>query len=132
MKYDGPFEILRKLSPVTYQIRLPVSYGIHPIINIAHLERYEKSPPDLGARPSKSLNRDDFDVLPEIEIERIIADRWRKVRGRRVQQFKVQWKGYGPEHDEWLTKRALRNAPAILAHWLDSKDVPPMVMSAEN
>jgi hypothetical protein len=44
MKYDGPFEIIRKLSPVTYQLRLPVSYGIHPILNIAHLEEYKKSP----------------------------------------------------------------------------------------
>jgi hypothetical protein len=52
MKYDGPFEIIRKLSPVTYQLRLPVSYGIHPILNIAHLETYYKSPPELGDRPS--------------------------------------------------------------------------------
>jgi len=44
MKYDGPFEIIRKLSPVTYQLRLPASYGMHPILNIAHLEPYDKSP----------------------------------------------------------------------------------------
>ncbi|KAI5885659.1 uncharacterized protein SCHCODRAFT_02446274, partial [Schizophyllum commune H4-8] len=34
MKYDGPFEIIRKISPVTYQLRLPESYGMHPILNI--------------------------------------------------------------------------------------------------
>jgi hypothetical protein len=124
MKYDGPFEIIRKLSPVTYQLRLPVSYGIHPILNIAHLESYRRSTDDLGTdRPIKSFNRDDFDVKPEVNVEKILAERWRKVRGRRIQQFKVRWEGFGPDHDEWLTKRALRNAPAILEDWANLKKV---------
>jgi hypothetical protein len=118
LKYDGPFEINAKLGPVTYRLRLPVSYGIHPVINIAHLEPYNASPPELGDRPSLSLHRDDFERLPEVEIDRIIAERWRKVRGRRVQQFKVRWKGFGPEDDEWLTKRGLRNAPEVIAAWI--------------
>jgi hypothetical protein len=118
LKYDGPFEINGKLSPVTYRLRLPVSYGIHPVINIAHLEPYNASPPELGDRPSLSLHRDDFEKLPEVEIEQIIAERWRKVRGRRVQQFKVRWKGFGPEDDEWLTKRGLRNAPEVITAWI--------------
>jgi hypothetical protein len=121
MKYDGPFEILRKLSPVTYQLRLPVSYGIHPILNIAHLEAYHESPPEFGSRPTKGLNRDDFDVTPEVDIESIIADRWRRVKGKRIQQFKVRWKGFGPEDDEWLTKRQLRNAPMVLQDWQNLK-----------
>jgi hypothetical protein len=121
MKYDGPFEILRKLSPVTYQLRLPVSYGIHPILNIAHLEAYHESPPEFGSRPTKGLNRDDFDVTPEVDIESIIADRWRRIKGKRIQQFKVRWKGFGPEDDEWLTKRQLRNAPMVLQDWQNLK-----------
>jgi hypothetical protein len=74
LKYDGPFEINAKLGPVTYRLRLPVSYGIHPVINIAHLEPYNTSPPELGNRPSLSLHRDDFEKLPEVEIDRIIAE----------------------------------------------------------
>ena len=62
MKYDGPFEIIRKISPVTYQLRLPESYGMHPILNIAHLERYQRSPPEFGERPTKPLHRGDFDL----------------------------------------------------------------------
>jgi hypothetical protein len=121
MKYDGPFEIIRKLSPVTYQLRLPVSYGIHPILNIAHLEEYQKSPAELGDRPTKNLNREDFDTKPEADIECILAERFRKVRGRRIQQFKVRWVGFGPEDDEWLTKKGLRNAPMIMQDWMDAK-----------
>ncbi|KLO04838.1 hypothetical protein SCHPADRAFT_808112, partial [Schizopora paradoxa] len=42
MRYDGPFEILQKVSPLAYRLRMPASYGINPVINIAHLERYHK------------------------------------------------------------------------------------------
>ena len=48
MKYDGPFEIIQKLSAVSYRLRMPQSYGIHPILNIAHLERYQPSPAEFG------------------------------------------------------------------------------------
>ena len=75
MKYDGPFEIIRKISPVSYRLKMPASYGIHPVLNIAHLEKYRSSPPEFGSRPQKSLHRDDFDVLPEYEVERIVAER---------------------------------------------------------
>jgi hypothetical protein len=48
MKYDGPFKVFQKLSPVSYRLRLPESYGIHPILNIVHLEKYQPSPSEFG------------------------------------------------------------------------------------
>ncbi|THU85673.1 hypothetical protein K435DRAFT_631404, partial [Dendrothele bispora CBS 962.96] len=62
---------------------------------------------------------DDFEKLPETEIECIVAERWRKINKHRVQQFKVRWKGFDPSHDEWLGKQALRNAPDILTAWIN-------------
>ena len=122
MRYDGPFEVIRKLSPVTYQLRLPASYGIHPILNIAHLKEYKSSPPALGDRPTKRLNRQDFNELPEFEVEAIVGERLRKTRaGRRTREFKVHFTGYGPEFDKWLPPRNLRNAPELLAHWQATK-----------
>ena len=123
MRYDGPFEIIRKLSPVTYQLRLPASYGIHPILNIAHLEEYKQSPESLSNQPTKRLNHEDFNDLPEFEVEAIIGERLRKTRaGRRIREFKVRFTSYGPEFDEWLPPRNLRNAPELLAHWQATKN----------
>src|SRR6202042_2536990 len=51
MKYDGPFEAIQKLSPVPYRLQMPGSYGIHPILNIAHLEKYQSSPAEFGEHP---------------------------------------------------------------------------------
>ncbi|KIY45304.1 hypothetical protein FISHEDRAFT_49687, partial [Fistulina hepatica ATCC 64428] len=53
MRYEGPFEITQKLSPITYRLRIPASYKIHPVISIAHLEPYHGSPPEYGTRPSR-------------------------------------------------------------------------------
>jgi hypothetical protein len=44
VKYDGPFEIIKKISPISYQLKMAASYGIHPVLNIAHLEKYQTSP----------------------------------------------------------------------------------------
>ena len=118
MKYDGPFEIIRKLSPVTYQIRLPASHGMHPILNIAHLEKYVKSPDALGDRPMRRLGREDFDIHEEWEVECIVNECLRKTgKGRKVREFKTCFKGFGPNYDEWLTKAMLRNAPEVLLQW---------------
>jgi hypothetical protein len=118
MKYDGPCEISQKLSPATYRLRLPASYGIHPVLNIAHLEPYVSADLSLGPRPSKHIDRADFDNLPEFEVESILAERWRKARNqRRVQELLVRFVGY----DEWLPRRNLRNAPDLLQLW-DRRD----------
>ena len=74
MKYDGPFEIIQKLSAVSYWLRMPESYGIHPVLNIAHLEKYQPSPAKFSNQPTRSLNRADFNELSEYEVEMIIAN----------------------------------------------------------
>ncbi|KAG8903991.1 hypothetical protein FRC01_008900 [Tulasnella sp. 417] len=124
-KYDGPFEISAKLSPVTYRLRLPASYRIHPVINIAHLQPYRVSPPEFGERSRKHLNREDFEELPEYEVERIMDEKWEDLparkgrRSRRIKRYLTRFVGYGPEWDEWLTSQDLRNAPAVMREWND-------------
>ena len=115
MKYDGPFEVIQKYSPTTYCLRLPSSYGMHPVLNVSHLEPYQRSNPKFGERPLKHLNRADFTEVPEFEVERIVVERWRRSRnGRRVQELLTRFTGYDSTYDEWLPHRNLRNAPEVL------------------
>lgn len=126
MKYDGPFEVIKRISPVAYQIRLPASYGMHPILNIAHLERYEASPAEFGDRPKRDLNRDDFNQLEEFEVERILREKTRRSsNGRKQILYLTRFVGYGPEYDEWLPRRNLRNAPDVLQAWEARKRSAP-------
>ena len=97
---------------------MPESYGIHPVLNIAHLEKYQPSPAKFSNRPTKSLNCADFDELLEYEVEMIIAYRRKKSRkGRYVVEYLTRFKGYNADSDEWLNSRQLRNAPEILEVW---------------
>ena len=97
---------------------MPQSYGIQPILNIAHLERYQPSPAEFGNQPTKSLNHTDFDKLLKYEVEMIIADQRKKSRkGRYVMEYLTKFKGHNADSDEWLNSRQLRNAPKILKVW---------------
>src|ERR1700683_2529748 len=51
MKYDGPFEIIQKISPISYRLKMLALYGIHPVLNITHLEKYQSSPPKCSSQP---------------------------------------------------------------------------------
>ena len=101
---------------------MPESYGIHPILNIAHLEKYQPSPAEFGNQPTKSLNRADFDKLPEYEVDKIIAERRKKGKNsRRIIQYLTRFQGYTEDSDEWLNQKQLRNAPEILEAWRTSQ-----------
>ena len=129
MRYDGPFEIVKKISPVSYQLQMPASYGIHPVLNIAHLEKYHTSPPppEFGVRPQNSLNREDFDNLPKYKVEKIVAKHWKKGwNGRRILQYLMCFKGYSEDYDEWLTGDQLKNAPEPLEIWRRLKEMQRM------
>jgi hypothetical protein len=101
---------------------MPESYGIHPILNIAHLEKYQPSPAKFGNQPTKLLNRADFDKLPEYEVDKIIAERQKKGKnGQQIIQYFTQFQGYTADSDEWLSQKQLRNAPEILEVWRKSQ-----------
>jgi len=119
-KFDGPFEIMEKLSPVTYRLRLPSSYQIHPVINIAHLERYNKSPEEFGPRLTRQANRQ-AKAAQEWEVDCIVDEKQRKRGKKHYPMYKIRYSGYGPEHDQWVSTSWLRNAPEILRDWIKSK-----------
>ena len=50
-RYEGPFEIMKKISAVAYCLCMPALYGMHPVLNIEHLERYQESPSEFRDHP---------------------------------------------------------------------------------
>lgn len=121
-RYEGPFEIIKKISAVAYRLRMPASYGMHPVLNIEHLEKYQESPDEFGERPQLQTSRLNFDELPEYEVDKIVAERTRKGRnGRKIPIYRLQYTNYGPEGDTWETRQNLKNAPEILKKWEEFK-----------
>ncbi|QRV87090.1 Retrovirus-related Pol polyprotein from transposon [Ceratobasidium sp. AG-Ba] len=118
--YDGPFEVMEQISPVTYRLRLPESYSMHPVINIAHLEKYSTSSENIERStlpPKRELDQDDNIY----EVERIVDEGWERKGRRRVKLYKIRWTNYDADEDSWITANRLRNAPDVLRAWNKAK-----------
>jgi hypothetical protein len=108
-KHHGPFPIVRVLSPITYELRLPVQWKLHPVFHVDlltpyhetefHGTNYDKPPPDL------------IDGEEEYKVERIVASR-RFGRGHKL-QYLVKWKGYPDAENQWVAKEDVFAEEAI-------------------
>jgi len=100
-RFDGPFEVIERIGPVAYRIRLPHSYDIHPVLSIAHLEPYRSI--DGDTRIGLERLRED---VREYEIEEIITQKRVKYhKGTRL-LYQCRWKGYGITED-WIPEKYL-------------------------
>jgi hypothetical protein len=107
----GPFEVMEVINDNAYRLRLPNSYPMHNVVNVAHLRPYR--PAGDNSRPHLSNPRDNIRVSEEFEVDDVVGHRRQK--GKTL--FRVRWKGYGAQEDTWVTERDLRNAPEILGNY---------------
>src|SRR5258708_736475 len=108
-KRYGPFEIIREISPVAYQLRLPIAWNIHDVFHAsllspycetnAHGPNYSRPPPDL------------IEGEEEYEVEKVINHRY---TGRaRTLQYLIKWTGY-PEADNTWEPADQVHAPQLI------------------
>jgi hypothetical protein len=111
-KFIGPFPILRKINPTSYELDLPAHIRIHPIINAEYLKQYHESPVEFAGRteprPEPVLNAD---MEPEYELEEIRGhkrDRNGKLR------LLCHWAGYEDFDDTYEPEDNLANSQVML------------------
>lgn len=101
---------------------MPASFGMHPVLNIEHLEKYHDSPEEFGERLKIKMKRLDFKELPEYQVDHIMAESWCKGRnGKQIPIYRVRYMGYRPDTDTWEPRQNLKNAPAVLQEWFNNK-----------
>jgi len=94
---QGPFRISKVISPVAYQLTLPLSWGIHDVFHTslllpyrettAHGPNFERPPPDL------------IEDVEEYEVEAVVNHR--RYGRRRQLQYLIKWKGYPSTDNTW-------------------------------
>ena len=94
-KREGPFEITKVISPVTYRLKLPATWKIHPVFHTILLRQYKETD-TYGA----NLIRPPPDVIEgeEVyEVEQILKHR----KHGQGYQYYVAWKGYPISEASW-------------------------------
>ena len=127
-RYLGPFRIIGKPSAHAYELELPPSIKIHPVIHIRYLLR----PREAKRFPNYRI--EDYRKPPEIidghlefEVESILKRRIRKYgRGFRT-EYLVHWKGYPSEDDTWEPLSNLTNCTDLLRAYHNSVDINALI-----
>ena len=121
----GPFPINKKLSPVTYHLKLPTTMKIHPVFHVdlstryqetdAHRPNYKRPPPEI------------IEGEPEWEVEKIINSRLHGCHKKL--QFLVRWKGFPPSEDSWVPEPDLSTPDLVEDFYATHPRAPQELLS---
>jgi len=111
-KFIGPFAITRIVNKVAYELKLPDHYKIHNVFHVSLLKEYK---PDRNTTPPPPPVLVDGDL--EYEVEKVMAHR---DKGRKkIREYLLRFKGYGPADDLWLPVANLNCPELIEQYWTD-------------
>ena len=91
----GPFEIIRNINNIAYELRLPPSMKIHPVFHVSLLEPTSTEPLLRQTEPPPPPVA--IEGEEEFEVSHIISSK--KIRNKT--HYLVHWKGYGIEDRTW-------------------------------
>ena len=98
-RYIGPFEILKRVGEVSYELALPPGLsGVHPVFHVSMLKRYHGDENYIIRWDSVLL---DENLSYEEEPVAILDGEIRKLRSREIASIKVQWKNRPVEEATW-------------------------------
>ena len=109
-RWIGPFEVIQKINPKVYRLRMSDQYPGLPVFNIEHLKLYKESDEEWGERTLMKESRRSKPATEEYSVEAVVGHR----RKRRGMEWLVRWEGYGPQFDTWEPTASLKNAPLVL------------------
>ena len=115
-KYIGPFRITRIVGSNAYELDLPLSMKIHPVLNVSRLKSYRDGSithPHRAQphhRPPPECDEDGAEVF---EVERVLEKRGSNSR----LEYLVEWKGYPRWEATWTSRRDMGGAADAIAEF---------------
>ena len=98
-RYIGPFEVLKRVGDVAYELALPPRLsGVHPVFHVSMLKKYHGDGNYIIRWDSILL---DENLSYEEEPIAILDREVRKMRPKEIASIKVQWKDRPVEESTW-------------------------------
>ena len=111
---EGPFVISNMKRPLTYILKLLVSWKIHPTFHIAlllpyhensaHRLNYMMPPGELISRESREKEAPEWEVYAILKHKKI----------RKTQHYLVKWEEYPDSENTWEPEWNLKHSPDLL------------------
>ena len=105
-RYIGPFEILRKVGVVSYQLALPPELQhIHDIFHVSLLKAYKTD--DRHVLNYEPINLQSDLTYEEKHVE-IVDSKFQELRNKKVKLVKVIWRNQAIEEATWELEEAMK------------------------
>jgi len=108
----GPFEIVKKVSSLAYELKLPSNMRCHPVFHVSLLEPYHENEfinRNNRKRKNIKLTNDTVDRVPERIID------MRTYRGKN--RFLVSWRGLNSDEDTWIDEDQIYDKQLIQEYY---------------
>ena len=120
-RYVGPYRVKRVVNANAYELELPASLKIHPVINISHLKEYRDGVRAFPDRPVPLTRPEpeavDDNGAPEWLVDRLLDHRKVKRGARFIDQYLVEWKGYPVSEATWEPIENLTGAMELVSEY---------------
>ncbi|XP_070005349.1 uncharacterized protein [Nicotiana sylvestris] len=105
-RYNGPFEILKRIGEVAYELALPPNLScVHPVFHVSMLRKYIGDPSHVLDFSTVQL---DGNLTYNVEPVAILDRQVRKLRSKNIASVKVQWRDHPVGEATWETEQEMQ------------------------
>ncbi|GMI75415.1 hypothetical protein HRI_001210800 [Hibiscus trionum] len=104
-RFFGPYEILERIGPIAYKLKLPVNSKIHLIFHVRLLKKKIGDKAFTSQDPLEMTDDGQLKVYPALVLDKRMVKRNNIV----VTQLLVQWSNLAPEEATWEDYQVLKS-----------------------
>ena len=106
-RYVGPYEILKRVGKVAYELKLPIELApVHPVFHISMLKKCIGDP--VSILPLEGLGVNEKFSHEEVPVE-ILDRQVKKLRNKEVASVKVLWRNHLVEGATWEAEADMKS-----------------------
>ncbi|KAJ7514184.1 hypothetical protein O6H91_23G032200 [Diphasiastrum complanatum] len=110
-RFYGPYQILKRVGELAYELDLPSITKMHNVFHVSLLKKH------IGKNVQTVVELPPINEEGNLEVEpeAVVGYRDKELRnGKRIQQYLIKWKGLPPEDNTWEDHSYLKRWPTIL------------------